>query len=74
MLTHLNLAEGRHNVFQLKCFSLAGKCPKMVHFFKQNIESVLCQKNVRTRRTENGNLFEKESIFVEERKEMEEIF
>ena len=44
MLTHLNLAEGRHNVFQLKCFSLAGKCPKMVHFCKQNIESVLCQK------------------------------
>ena len=36
------------------------------------IESVLCQKKVRTGRTENGNLFEKESIFVEERKEMEE--
>ena len=71
MLTHLNLAEGRHNVFQLKYFSLAGKCPKMVHFCKQNIESVLCQK--KRKDTKNGNLFEKESIFVGERKEMEEI-
>ena len=69
MLTHLNLAEGRHNVFQLKCFSLAGKCPKMVHFCKQN---VFYAKKKR-KDTKNGNFFEKESIFVEERKEMEEI-
>ena len=54
MLTHLNLAEGRHNVFQLKCFSLAGKCPKVVHFCKQNTETVLFYAKKKRKDAKNG--------------------